>query len=139
VVPPAFDGTKRTDGFAGKSDGVVGSWVTPIVIKTGQREELIMTWPETIIAYDPPTGRELWRSGGLNPLLYTSPMFGEGIVVGMSGYGGSSVAVRAGGDGDVHGEPSRLAPAAGQAAHRLRRDHRRPPLHPQSAWHRPVH
>ncbi|MGV3755331.1 MAG: hypothetical protein ACO1QS_08115, partial [Verrucomicrobiota bacterium] len=38
---------------------------------------------------------------GLNPLVYTSPIYSEGIVVGMGGYGGMSAAVKAGGNGDV--------------------------------------
>jgi outer membrane protein assembly factor BamB len=98
---PEFDPSGRTDGFAGNKEGMVGSWSTPLVINSGSRDELIMTWPNWVVAYDPASGNELWRSGGLNPLLYTSSIFGEGIVVGMSGYGGSSVAVRAGGMGDV--------------------------------------
>ncbi|HEX8311736.1 MAG TPA: PQQ-binding-like beta-propeller repeat protein, partial [Chthoniobacteraceae bacterium] len=101
IEPPPVDGTKRTDGFAGKSDGMIGSWSTPLIIEVAGRAELIMTWPEAIVAYEPATGKELWRSGGLNPLLYTSPIVGEGVAVGMSGYGGSSVAVRTGGSGDV--------------------------------------
>jgi outer membrane protein assembly factor BamB len=100
VDMPKSQPTQRTDGFAGK-DGVVGSWSTPLLIKAGERDELIMTNPEYVQAFDPNTGKELWRCGGLNPLIYTSPMFGEGIVIGSGGYGGSTVAVKPGGMGDV--------------------------------------
>jgi outer membrane protein assembly factor BamB len=57
--------------------------------------------PGRLAAFDPKSGEELWRCGGLNPLLYTSAMAGEGVVVGAGGYGGSTVAVRPGGVGDV--------------------------------------
>jgi outer membrane protein assembly factor BamB len=98
---PAWDTSERTDGFKGKSDGVVGAWSTPIVIRAGGRDELVMTFPQEVRAFDPRTGRELWRCGGLSPLIYTSPVFGEGIVVGMGCYYGNSLAVKPGGGGDV--------------------------------------
>jgi len=101
VKGPAMDAAERTDGFAGKSDGMVGSWSTPVIVKAEGREELVMTWPEKMVAYDPATGRELWRASGMNPLLYTSPMPGEGVIIGSGGYGGTTIAVKPGGSGDV--------------------------------------
>lgn len=92
---------KRTDGFAGQRDGVIGSWSTPIVVSANGREELINTIPEYIVGYDPASGKELWRCGGLNPLVYTSPVYGEGVVVAMGGFHGPTVAVKPGGNGDV--------------------------------------
>jgi outer membrane protein assembly factor BamB len=79
----------------------IGSWTTPIVIDTGEREELIMAFPGRVCAYHPLTGRQYWTCRGLNPLVYTSPLFSDGIVVAMGGFNGSTVAVRAGGTGDV--------------------------------------
>ncbi len=98
---PAWDTSERTDGFKGKKDGVVGTWSTPIVVRVGGRDELVMTFPMETRAFDPRTGRELWHCSGLNPLIYASPIFGEGIVVGMGGYYGNSLAVKPGGKGDV--------------------------------------
>ena len=100
-VPAITPTLPRTDGFGAKADGVIGSWSTPIVVKTGEREELVITYPEQVQAYDLKTGKQLWHCRGLNPLIYTSPVAGEGVVVGTGGYGGSSLAVRAGGSGDV--------------------------------------
>ena len=91
---------QRSDGFAGK-EGEIGSWSTPLVVKAGDREELVMCWPERVVAHDLKTGKELWSCGGLNPLIYTSPMFGEGVVIGSGGFGGSTIAVKPGGSGDV--------------------------------------
>lgn len=91
---------KREDGFAGRQ-GVLGSWSTPIVVTTGGREELINTIPEFVVGYDLASGKELWRCGGLNPLVYTSPVYGEGVVVAMGGFHGPTVACKPGGNGEV--------------------------------------
>jgi len=98
---PKWNTAERVDGFRGKSDGIVGSFSTPIVIHSGKRDELVMSFPTEVRAFDPKSGRELWRCGGLNPLVYTSPLYSDGIVVAMGGYYGNSLAVKAGGTGDV--------------------------------------
>jgi outer membrane protein assembly factor BamB len=90
----------RNDGFGAKQ-GIVGSWCVPLIIKHEGRSELLMSWPELVRSYDPKTGQELWSCGGLNPLVYSSTIYGEGVVVAMGGYSGSTVAVRAGGKGNV--------------------------------------
>lgn len=94
---------ERTDGFKGDDNGVIGSFSTPIIVNTGKRTELVMSFPMEIRAFDPVKGDELWRCGGLNPLVYTSPVHADGVVVAMGGYYGNSVGVKVGGDGDVTG------------------------------------
>jgi outer membrane protein assembly factor BamB len=79
----------------------IGSWSTPILIDAGQREELILSWPGRVVGLDPKTGRELWTCRGLNPLVYTSPLYSDGVVVSMGGFMGMALAVRPGGEGDV--------------------------------------
>lgn len=101
IDEPAWNTDGRTDGFKGDPDGVVGSFSTPILIDTGKRTELIMSFPTEIRALDPKTGKQLWNCGGLNPLVYTSPVHGDGIIVALGGYFGNSIAVKAGGEGDV--------------------------------------
>lgn len=91
----------RNDGFGAKSGGVVGSWSVPLIINAGGREELVMSYPQEVRSYDPKTGKPLWHSRGLNPLIYSSTIAGEGVVVAMGGYSGSTVAVKMGGSGDV--------------------------------------
>jgi outer membrane protein assembly factor BamB len=98
--PNADSGEKK----AGQEKAVwAGSWSTPLVIKAGGREELIMTWPQRVVALEPRTGKELWSCGGINPLVYTSPLYDPRteILVAMGGYSGMSIAVKAGGSGDV--------------------------------------
>ena len=99
-VPPLPTG-ERTDGFAGKPDGEIGSWSTPLVLEVNGRDELIMSWPGQLRGLDPKTGKELWHCDGLNPLVYASPIYGEGVLVAMSGFMGSAIAVKTGGTGDV--------------------------------------
>jgi outer membrane protein assembly factor BamB len=78
-----------------------GSWTTPIITSVNGHEELIMSFPGRVCAFEPRTGKELWTCGGLNPLVYTSPLYADGVVVAMGGYTGSALAVKAGGRGDV--------------------------------------
>ena len=101
IDEPDWNTDGRTDGFKGDPKGVVGSFSTPILITTGNRTELIMSFPNEIRALDPNTGKQLWSCAGLNPLVYTSPAFGDGIIVALGGYFGNSIAVKTGGEGDV--------------------------------------
>jgi len=89
---PTWDTIGRTDGFEGKTDGVVGTWSTPLVVGG----ELIMSFPMEVIAFDPATGRIRWRCGGVSPLVYDSAIAGEGVIVAMGGYRGNTVAVKSG-------------------------------------------
>src|SRR2546423_2827117 len=89
------------DEPGGKSDKYIGSWSTPMLIDTEKRQELVAAWPERVAAYNPKTGSELWTCRGLNPLVYASPLYAEGVVVAMGGFNGSSLALRPGGSGDV--------------------------------------
>jgi outer membrane protein assembly factor BamB len=79
----------------------VGSWTTPVISRESGKGRLLMSWPGRLAAYEPVSGKEVWSCGGLNPLVYTSPIYGDGMVVGMGGFGGSAIAVRGGGTGDV--------------------------------------
>ena len=86
---------------ADRGNTYLGSWTTPTLMPFEGREQLLMSWPKRLAAYDPKSGRELWTCSGLNPLVYTSPIYAEGIVVTMGGFNGAAMAVRAGGSGDV--------------------------------------
>jgi outer membrane protein assembly factor BamB len=93
--PAGHPGLKQGDPW-------VGSWSTPVIAKVGDHEELILSVPKKLKAFDPKSGKELWHCDGLTELVYTSPVVSpDGIVVAMSGFGGSALAVRAGGHGDV--------------------------------------
>jgi outer membrane protein assembly factor BamB len=80
-----------------------GTWSTPIIVKADGHDELIMAFPYRLAAYDPKTGKQLWLSKGVGATIYTTAVWGENTIVGMSsGMGrGSVVAVKPGGSGDV--------------------------------------
>src|SRR5262249_10305635 len=52
------------------------SWATPILVKTGSRTELIASGAEMVVAYDPATGKELWRANGVQSHPIPSPVAG---------------------------------------------------------------
>jgi outer membrane protein assembly factor BamB len=80
-----------------------GSWSTPIIVKAGGHDELVIDFKNRLVAYEPKTGKELWMSKGLGGTVYSSPLWGEGTVVAMSSGmgGGNAIAVKPGGNGDV--------------------------------------
>ncbi|MCI0534202.1 MAG: PQQ-binding-like beta-propeller repeat protein [Verrucomicrobiales bacterium] len=91
----------KTGETATQGKTYIGSWTTPVLTKVEGKDQLLMSWPKRLVAYDPNSGRELWTCAGLNPLVYTSPIYAEGIVVTMGGFNGMAMALRAGGNADV--------------------------------------
>jgi outer membrane protein assembly factor BamB len=82
------------------------SWATPVVVSANGRDELVTSGNQLVQAYDPATGRELWRMQGLASNAVTTPLVGDDVVVLSSGYPSKvSVAVQPGGSGDVTGTP----------------------------------
>jgi outer membrane protein assembly factor BamB len=93
---------KRTGKVAWKGDrGRAMTWSTPIVIKTGDRDELVMAGQETVKAYDPLTGKELWSLNGPTHEVIPAIVVGRGLIYSASGRNGPTLALRPGGDGDV--------------------------------------
>ncbi|MFT5466132.1 MAG: outer membrane protein assembly factor BamB [Verrucomicrobiales bacterium] len=88
---PKWETGPRTDGFAGRENDndVIGSWSTPLIVE----DQLVMSFPMEIKAFDPASGKVLWTCEGLNPLVYSSPIAADGVVVAQGGYQGNSVAV----------------------------------------------
>ena len=94
----------------GINSNIFGSWSTPLVVRCGERDELIMPLPGEKIggpgwfkAYDPASGKALWKCDGLGNEVYAMPIAdrrGE-VVVGISGHNGPTMAVRPGGTGNV--------------------------------------
>ncbi len=76
-------------------------WGTPIVIHTGERDELIVSSQGTINSYHPDTGEELWHVRGNSREVIPTPVVGHGLVFCSSGRIGPTFAIRPGGKGDV--------------------------------------
>jgi outer membrane protein assembly factor BamB len=78
------------------------SWATPILVTSGGRHELVTAGNQSIIGYDPASGRELWRAKGLESNAVPSPVAGDDVVVLSAGYPTKiAVALRPGGKGDA--------------------------------------
>jgi outer membrane protein assembly factor BamB len=76
-------------------------WGTPIVINTGERDELVVNSQRRVAAYDPASGKELWTVRGMTFEVIPTPVVGEGLVFASSGRAGPTFAIRPGGSGDV--------------------------------------
>lgn len=60
---------------------VASSWTTPILIDTGQGEQLITCSDPWVISYEPATGKELWKAELLGTDLAPSPTFENNMVI----------------------------------------------------------
>jgi len=76
-------------------------WGTPIAIRAGDRDEIIVSSMRRVYAYDPDTGKELWSAAGNMFEVIPTPVVGEGLVFCSSGRAGPTLAIRPGGTGDV--------------------------------------
>jgi outer membrane protein assembly factor BamB len=78
------------------------SWATPLVVRTGERVELITAGAEVTIAYDPRSGRELWRANGTVSHPIPSAIAGHGLVFLSAGSQAKrALAIKLGGSGDL--------------------------------------
>lgn len=83
------------------------SWSTPLLVRTAKRAELIASGTESIIAYDPATGKELWTHKGLESNAIPSPVANNEMVYLVAGYPAKiTMAIKLGGSGDLTGTPN---------------------------------
>jgi outer membrane protein assembly factor BamB len=83
------------------------SWSTPLLARTSTRAELIASGTEAVIAYDPATGKELWRHKGLESNAIPSPVANNELVFLVSGFPAKiAMAIRMGQSGDLTGTPN---------------------------------
>ena len=76
-------------------------WGTSVVIRAGNRDELVICGQRRAVAYDPNTGKELWSVAGLTFEVIPTPVVGHDLVFCSSGRAGPTIAIRPGGTGDV--------------------------------------
>ena len=96
----AFDGRTGRPLWRTSRDANVG-WGTPIAIRAGDHDEIVVNGQNRVCAYDPDSGRELWRCGGTTDEVIPTPVVGHGLVFCASGRAGPTLAIRPGGRGDV--------------------------------------
>ena len=76
-------------------------WGSPVAIRVGAREEIIVSSYKRVYAYDPESGRELWRCDGNLVEVTPTPVVGHSLIFCCSGRAGPTLAIRPGGSGDV--------------------------------------
>ena len=96
----AFDTKTGRQLWRTARDGTVG-WGTPIAIRVADHDELIVHGQSKVQAYNPDTGRELWRCNGSLQEVIPTPVVGYGMLFCSSGRAGPTLAIRPGGEGDV--------------------------------------
>ncbi len=62
------------------------SWSTPILFRGAGRPEVVTCAMERTLAYDPRTGKELWRARGVEANAIHTPLAGEDFIVLSAGY-----------------------------------------------------
>ncbi|MHC4608119.1 MAG: outer membrane protein assembly factor BamB family protein [Planctomycetota bacterium] len=79
-------------------------FTTPLVIVVGGKEQLISPASTATLAYEPRTGREIWRVRNEGHTPAVSPVFGSGLVFAATGHRWVELfAIRPDGTGDVTG------------------------------------
>jgi len=76
-------------------------WSTPMLVRAGDRDELLFNGSNTVISYNPLTGEELWRVAGSSGESVPNLVIGGGWIFSASGRNGPYLAIRPGGQGDV--------------------------------------
>ncbi len=95
----ALDGSTGTTVWE-TPRAVPNSWPTPLVIRVGDRPQVITAADPWVIAYDPSNGEELWRAKCLRQDVGPSPTFAGGVVYVANEYPCLS-AIKADGKGNV--------------------------------------
>ena len=95
----AFD--KRSGREVWRAGGIQSSWNTPLLVTTEQGgTELVVSIQARLLGFDPADGRKLWDADGIHRYVCPSVVADKGVVYAIGG-GHTSLAVRAGGKGDV--------------------------------------
>jgi outer membrane protein assembly factor BamB len=78
------------------------SHITPLVIKDGAREQLVVSGSNETASYDPRTGKRLWWCEGPSDVAVAGMCFGDGLIFVTAGYPDRTrMGVRVDGSGDV--------------------------------------
>jgi outer membrane protein assembly factor BamB len=111
---------ERTIDYKTDNGDLKKAYATPSILDVAGKPQLVSPGAVGTVAYDPATGKELWKvhHGGMNAA--SPPVMGHGKVFLTIGYGSKLVAIRPTGSGDVtnshvdwtygKGVPTRPAP-----------------------------
>ncbi len=101
----ALLGLKKKTGeevWRQETDGLTDVWGTPLLVKVGDRTDLVIGVPYEFWGLNPDTGKLRWYSDAMDTDTYNSSVVeANGVIYGIEGRGGGSAAIKAGGKGDV--------------------------------------
>jgi outer membrane protein assembly factor BamB len=84
-----------------RAPGISSAWNTPVLVHLPTGEvELVVSVSEWVVGLDPDTGKQLWKADGVHRYVCPSVIAHDGVVYAIGG-GHTSLAVKAGGRGDV--------------------------------------
>lgn len=94
---------KKTGKPRWSAEGINESWATPVLVPlAGGRTELVVPVFGKLLAFDPATGKPLWNCATeIGSYMAPSPIAHDGIIYCIGGRTNGSLAVRAGGRGNV--------------------------------------
>jgi outer membrane protein assembly factor BamB len=92
---------KATGKEVWRAPKISQSWGTPVVVTTPENaQELVLSMQGRVAGFDPETGKELWSASGHRGYVVPSVVVHGSIVYAIGG-GGTSLAIKSGGRGDV--------------------------------------
>jgi outer membrane protein assembly factor BamB len=92
---------KMTGQEVWRAPKINSAWNTPVLVTAPSGEkELVISVQNWLVGLNPNTGKELWRADGVHRYVCPSVVAHDGVVYAIGG-GHTSLAVRAGGRGDV--------------------------------------
>lgn len=99
----AFD--KATGEEVWRTSGIERSWSTPVLVETPEGDhEVVVSMQDAVLGLDPRSGQKLWTCEGIDDYVCPTPVSHDGVVYAFGGRKEiKSLAVRAGGRGDVTG------------------------------------
>jgi hypothetical protein len=86
-----------------EAQGFGGTWGTPVLVELdANRTDLVLGVPYEVWGFDPETGKLRWYCQAMDTDSFCSSVVADGgVVYAIEGRGGGSIAIRAGGEGDV--------------------------------------
>lgn len=85
-----------------QAPGMKSTWNTPILVKLADgKTELVVSVQGSVLGFDPDTGEQLWNCAGITDYVCPSVVEANGVVYAIGGRRKQSLAVKAGGRGDV--------------------------------------
>ncbi|MHB8898782.1 MAG: outer membrane protein assembly factor BamB family protein [Thermoguttaceae bacterium] len=95
---------KMTGKEVWRAEGINSCWASPVLVDAGEgKQEIVLNVPKRLTGYDPDSGEELWFCEGIPDGYICPTAIAEGnVTYAVGGRKNTTIAVRAGGRGDVN-------------------------------------